>query len=126
MILETDDVELSVGIEWCDERCRDRNDHEEGQHTNAPRSGRMPKKSPPSLVAEGAMSQRPNCFGCEDDRNQQGKPRAERHAGTSDVSGPPSAGTRTRGSAIPIRMSASRFPDTTSVLAIRAVAVTNA
>lgn len=126
MILETDDVELSVGIEWCDERCRDRNDHEEGQDTNAPRSGWMSKKSPPTLAAESAMSHGADSFGCENDCNQQSKPRAERHAGTSDVSGPPSAGTRTRGSAIPIRMSASRFPDTTSVLAIRAVAVTNA
>jgi len=84
---------------------------------------RWRKKTPPALAAQPALAEGADGFGGGDQRDDQREPRAERHAVSTWATG--SARTRSRGSAMPRRMSASRFPATTTTLAVKAVAVTS-
>src|SRR2546427_351130 len=123
VIRQVEDVELPVRVEGGDERCRQRDDDQERQDAEAPRRRPMVEKTAPALLAQPAVAQRANGLGRDDERDEQCEPRAKRHAVAVSTSTP--ARTRRRGSAMPMRMSATRFPATTTVLAIKAVAVTS-
>src|SRR5438034_72224 len=123
VIREMNDVELLVRIEGRDERRRQRGDDQKRQDPEAPRGCPLAEKSAPALAAQPAVAEGADGFGGDDQRDEQREPRAQRHAVSTWVSG--SARTRSRGSAMPRRMSASRFPATTTTLTIKAVAVTS-
>src|SRR6266566_838111 len=82
-----------------------------------------PPRAPPLLQSQGAMAQRADHFRRDDERDEQREPVAERHTVAISTSAP--AWTRNRGSAMPSKMSASRLPARTTVLAIKALAVTS-
>src|SRR5207249_3205065 len=123
-ILEVDGVRLHDRIERSDQRRGDGDGDQEYQDDEPPRRRAVAEKAPPPLVLQPALAQRPRGFRGRDERDEQCEPAAERHAVTFSSSPPPPPRTRRRGSAIPSRMSASRFPATTTTLAMSAVAVT--
>src|SRR5712691_10426537 len=116
------DVELLVRVERRDEGRGQRDEHQEREDPESPRRRAVAKEAAPALVPHRAVAERPDQLGRHDQRDTQREPRAQRHAVRASASA--SARTRSRGSAMPTRMSASRLPATTTVLATNALAVT--
>ena len=116
------DVELPVRIEGGEQRRREGDEDQKREDPEAPGRRAEPEEAPPPLLPYGAMPQRADDFCRDDEGDEQREPVAEGHAVT--ISASAAACTRRRGSAKPSKMSASRFPATTTVLAIKALAVT--
>src|SRR6266516_171392 len=127
LIREVHDVDLPVRLERGDQRCGQGDDDQKCENAEAP-GGRAdpekpPPRAPPLLQSQGAMAQHADHFRRDDERDEQREPVAERHTVAISTSAP--AWTRNRGSAMPSKMSASRLPARTTVLAIKALAVTS-